>query len=225
MDAQAIELYVRTFNTEMAGRSKRSVRPGSNTSSSTSSRSALRVPAYARNCLEHFGIAAEKIVLVGQERLSFSELVVPERLFRLNHSADVRSRWTYQTIAAAAPAYRSAHDRVYLSRRRFNWRQFERVVANEVEIEDIFRAPRLRDCLSGDLYLSGTGFALCSCLRHGGHLRLRAAQQRLHEARHTSDRAWRPALRRSSGSNASALQSHRGCEKRLHTLCWRKVWP
>ncbi len=99
----------------------------------------VAVPAYARFCLEHFGVASEKIVFVGEERISVSELVVPERLFRLNHSADARSRWTYRTIAAAAPADRPAPDRVYLSRRRFSRRQFERVVANEVEIEDVFR--------------------------------------------------------------------------------------
>jgi hypothetical protein len=100
----------------------------------------VAIPAYARNCLERFTIPVEKIVFVGEERLTFSELVVPERLFRLNHSADVRSRWTYQTIAAAAPAPPSAPNRIYLSRRQFNRRQFERVVANEVEIEDVFRA-------------------------------------------------------------------------------------
>jgi capsular polysaccharide biosynthesis protein len=100
----------------------------------------VEIPPYARSCLEHFGIPLEKVVFVGEERLGFSELVVPERLFRLNHSADVRSSWTYQNIAAAAPVPRSAPDRIYLSRRKFSRRQFERVVANKVEIENVFRA-------------------------------------------------------------------------------------
>ena len=98
------------------------------------------ISAYARDCLEWFGITLDKIVFAGDQRLSFSELVVPERLFRLNHSADVRSRWTYQTIAAAAPLPGSTPSRIYLSRRKFSRRQFDRVVANEIEVENVFRA-------------------------------------------------------------------------------------
>lgn len=100
----------------------------------------VRVPPYTKMCLELFGIPEERIVFVGQDRLQCSELVIPERLFRLNHSADVRSHWTYQAIARAAPINRSMPERVYLSRRKFSHQQFDRVVANEVELEHVFRS-------------------------------------------------------------------------------------
>src|SRR6266481_2720251 len=56
-------------------------------------------PDYARFCLDRFGIDESKIVIVGADPISFDELVVPERLFRLNHSADPRLSWVYQHIA------------------------------------------------------------------------------------------------------------------------------
>lgn len=93
------------------------------------------IPAYVQFCLDRFGIPADKIVFVGSRALAFEELLVPERLFRLNHSADPRSRWTYQQIAQAARPPAIPSPRLYLSRRRFSRTNFERVVANEVEME------------------------------------------------------------------------------------------
>lgn len=99
----------------------------------------LGVPAYVQFCLDVFEIPFDKIVFVGSEALAFEELLVPERLFRLNHSADPRSRWTYQHLAKAAQAPSDPSPRLYLSRRRFSRTNFERVVANELEMEREFQ--------------------------------------------------------------------------------------
>ncbi len=98
----------------------------------------LQIPAYVRFCLDRFEIPVEKIAFVGSEALTFEELLVPERLFRLNHSADPRSRWTYQHLSRETRAPFPASSRLYLSRRRFSRTNFERVVANEVEMEREF---------------------------------------------------------------------------------------
>lgn len=95
----------------------------------------VEIPAYVQFCLNQFEIPVDKIVFVGSETLAFEELVVPERLFRLNHSADPRSRWTYQQIARAARPPILLSPKLYLSRRRFSRTNFERVVANEVGME------------------------------------------------------------------------------------------
>jgi hypothetical protein len=97
-------------------------------------------PDYARFCLNRFGIDEKRIVFVDTEPLLFDELVVPERLFRLNHSADPRLHWVYDHIAGAAPEPTIPRPQIYLSRRRLSRRNFQRVVANEVEIEAAFRA-------------------------------------------------------------------------------------
>jgi capsular polysaccharide biosynthesis protein len=96
-------------------------------------------PAYARFCLERFGIAAEKVHVVGAEPLLVDELVVPERLFRLNHSADPRLRWVHGQVAGGLAAPPGASRRIYVSRRRFSRRHLTRVVANEVFVERVFR--------------------------------------------------------------------------------------
>lgn len=101
-----------------------------------------RIRGYVAFCLERFGIDPERIVLGAAPR-AFERLVVPERLLRLNHSADARLRWVYATIAGTAVAGAAArrHERhVYISRRRFNARKFSRVIANEVRIEALFRS-------------------------------------------------------------------------------------
>jgi hypothetical protein len=97
------------------------------------------IPPFVAFCFRQFGIDLDKVVIVGSEPLAFDELVVPERLFRLNHSADPRSRWVYQHIANDARAPATAASRLYLSRRRFSRGNFERVVANEVDMEAEFR--------------------------------------------------------------------------------------
>jgi hypothetical protein len=100
----------------------------------------LAMPAYVKFCLDRFGIPPEKVVFVGPTALEFEELVVPERLFRLNHSADRQSRWTYRHIAEGTPPPPVEAPRLYLSRRRFSRTNFERVVANEVAVEAEFEA-------------------------------------------------------------------------------------
>lgn len=96
-------------------------------------------PSYVKFCLSRFGIAEEKIRVVGSEPIMFDELVVPERLFRLNHSADARLRWVYAQIASGLDQPLGASSRLYVSRRKFSRRNFDRVVANEVWIERAFQ--------------------------------------------------------------------------------------
>ncbi len=98
----------------------------------------LEIPAYVQFCLDRFEIPVEKIAFVGSEALTFEELLVPERLFRLNHSADPRSRWTYQHLSSETQEPFPPSPRLYLSRRHFSRTNFERVVANEVEMEREF---------------------------------------------------------------------------------------
>ena len=76
---------------------------------------------------------------MGGEDLAVDELVVPERLFRLNHSADPRASWIYQHIAEGCPAPTEPAPKLYLSRRRFSRANFERVIANEVDVEAEFK--------------------------------------------------------------------------------------
>jgi hypothetical protein len=97
------------------------------------------MPAYAQFCLARFGIAPEKVVFAQETPLVLDEVVVPERLLRLNHSADPRLRSVYSRIGAAVPHPPERGRRVYLSRRGLNMRKFHRVVANEVQIEAVFR--------------------------------------------------------------------------------------
>lgn len=97
------------------------------------------IPGYAEFCLRRFGIDPAKVVFVGDEPLAFDEMVVPERLFRLNHSADSRVRWVYQHIADGCRAPATPSPKLYLSRRLFSRGNFERVTANEVDMEAEFR--------------------------------------------------------------------------------------
>jgi Glycosyltransferase 61 len=96
------------------------------------------VPPYMRYCLDCFGIPADRVVLVHSDPLVFDEIVVPERLFRLNHSGDPRLRWVYQRIAQSANIERPMPRAIYLSRRKFANSILDRVVANEVQIEHAF---------------------------------------------------------------------------------------
>lgn len=98
-----------------------------------------RIPGYVKSCLDRFGIDPEKIIFVGSEALALEEIVVPERLFRLNHSADPRLKWVYSHIAQGVEAPQDECPRLYLSRRRINQGSFDRVVANEVDVEAEFR--------------------------------------------------------------------------------------
>lgn len=97
------------------------------------------LPDYARYCLEQFHIDPQKIVVVGNVPIAFDELVVPERLSRINHSSDPRLRSVYERIAAPTKPPGRPNRRLYVSRRRFNFKQFHRNVANEVHIEALFK--------------------------------------------------------------------------------------
>lgn len=99
----------------------------------------LSRPDYSHYCLARFGIAPEQVRFASDEVLRCAHLTVPERLLRLNHSADVGLRWVYERIAAEAERPPGRPERVYLSRRRFSRRNFDRVMANEVLIENVFR--------------------------------------------------------------------------------------
>jgi hypothetical protein len=97
------------------------------------------VPDYVKYCFDRFGIREDKVVFARSETLAFDEMVVPERLFRLNHSSDPRLRWVYGHVAEGVRAPIAAPARLYVSRRRFSQRGLFRVVANEAHIETAFR--------------------------------------------------------------------------------------
>ena len=97
------------------------------------------IPEYALQCLRAFGIDSGKVVIVGDDAFSLEEIVVPERLFRLNHSADPSLRWVYQEICRKIVTAGKLLDRVYVSRRNLSFRKLTRVIANEVLVEKLFK--------------------------------------------------------------------------------------
>ena len=97
------------------------------------------IPDHVRFCFKQFGIREDQLVFAGDQPLAFDELVIPERLFRLNHSSDPRLRWVYRHVTQGARAPAVAPRRLYLSRRRFSQRDLFRVVANEAHIETAFQ--------------------------------------------------------------------------------------
>lgn len=102
-----------------------------------------RFPGYALQCMRVFGIDPDKVVIMGEEAMAFEELVVPERLFRLNHSVDPALAWVHRRIGsqfeAGAEAGVETPERIYLSRRKLSFKQLTRVIANEVLVEQLFR--------------------------------------------------------------------------------------
>lgn len=98
-----------------------------------------KIPDYAKHCMRVFGIGPEKVVIIGEESMGFEELVVPERLFRLNHSADPALAWVHRQIRIQAKKQEAPVGRVYLSRRKVSLKQLTRVIANEVLVENLFR--------------------------------------------------------------------------------------
>ena len=96
------------------------------------------IPGFARYCLERFGVDPARVVLAGAEPIGFEEMIVPERLLRLNHSADPSLRRVYAALAAAGGRDTPPDRRIYLSRRRLAAHNFERVVANEMRVEALF---------------------------------------------------------------------------------------
>jgi capsular polysaccharide biosynthesis protein len=97
------------------------------------------VPDHVKFCFKQFGIREEQVVFARDEALAFDELLIPERLFRLNHSSDPRLRWVYRHVTEGARPPAVAPERLYLSRRRFSQRDLFRVVANEAHIETAFQ--------------------------------------------------------------------------------------
>lgn len=96
------------------------------------------IPEYALQCLRAFGIDPRKVVIMGDDAFSFEEMVVPERLFRLNHSADPSLRWVYQEICRKMAAEGLVLEKVYVSRRHLSLKNLTRVIANEVLVEKLF---------------------------------------------------------------------------------------
>ena len=96
------------------------------------------IPEYALQCLRAFGIDPRKIVIMGDDALSFEEIIVPERLFRLNHSADPSLRWVYQELCRKVAAAGKSPEKIYVSRRHLSLKKLTRVIANEVLVEKLF---------------------------------------------------------------------------------------
>lgn len=96
-------------------------------------------PQYALQCLRAFGIDPDKIVIMGEDAMAFEDLVVPERLFRLNHSADPALAWVHRKIISQVDEVAKPIERIYLSRRKISLKHLTRVIANEVLVEKLFR--------------------------------------------------------------------------------------
>jgi capsular polysaccharide biosynthesis protein len=97
------------------------------------------IPEYALQCMCAFDIDPSRIVIMREEAMAFEDLVVPERLFRLNHSADPALAWVYRKISSQIEGGGEPLDQIYLSRRKISLKQLTRVLANEVLVEKLFR--------------------------------------------------------------------------------------
>jgi hypothetical protein len=98
-----------------------------------------RFPGYALQCMRAFGIDPDKVVIMGGNAMSFEDLVVPERLFRLNHSVDPALAWVYRKLNTCIAERCKPIERIYLSRRKLSLKKLTRVIANEVLVEKLFR--------------------------------------------------------------------------------------
>ena len=96
------------------------------------------IPEYALQCLWAFGIDPRKVVIMGDDAMSFERIIVPERLFRLNHSADPSLRWVYQELCRKVAAAGETPEKVYVSRRHLSLKKLTRVIANELLVERLF---------------------------------------------------------------------------------------
>lgn len=97
------------------------------------------LPDYALQCMRVFDIDPDKVVIMREEAVAFETLVVPERLFRLNHSVDPALAWVHREITSQIDEVPKPLERVYLSRRRLSLKHLTRVIANEVLVEKLFR--------------------------------------------------------------------------------------
>lgn len=103
-----------------------------------------KIPDFALKCFSATGIDPDKIILMGDQAVAFDELWVPERLLRLNHSADPSLRWVFRTISSRSNAASKPSERIYLSRRKLSFRNLTRVIANEVMVEKLFHLAGFR---------------------------------------------------------------------------------
>ena len=93
---------------------------------------------YMRFCLRAFDIPEERLTFVDTTPVVFDEVVVPARLFQINKAADERMRWVYETISHSASDSGPSPSRIYLSKRKFSSTHRRRVIANEIQIEQLF---------------------------------------------------------------------------------------
>jgi len=97
------------------------------------------IPEYAKIVFQRMQVDVERVKVVGTEPILMKEIVVPERLVRLNHSADRSLRRIYNRIANVTGDSETPSRRVYISRRKLTAKSWNRVVANEVAIEAVFK--------------------------------------------------------------------------------------
>jgi hypothetical protein len=94
-------------------------------------------PPFSRYILERFQIPIDRVIFAATDQIFADEIIVPERLLRLNHSVDSRLGWVYSHVAEGIAPLRGSR-RIYLSRRKVSRRSHLRVCANEASIERQF---------------------------------------------------------------------------------------
>ena len=144
---------------------------------------------FVRYCLERFGLDPARIVFADGGPLEVDELVVPERLLRLNHSADPRLRRVYERLTAEVRDPAPPTERIYLSRRSYNRTKFERVIANEVRIERLFRRRGFSIVYPEQLPFPDQLRLYSNASGDRRNVRLVAAQQHLHATGNRRHRA------------------------------------
>lgn len=144
------------------------------------------IPSYMKYCLDEFGIPQDRIVVIGEHSVRFEEMVVPSRLFSIGDRVDPSMRRVYERFTGKIPSNRNAPTHIYLSRRRHSRNGADRLVANEVLIENAFKrrgfsvifpetlefAEQLSiyssvECLAG---ISGSSLHNSVFMRPGGHV-------------------------------------------------------
>ena len=95
-------------------------------------------PPFSRYILQKFQIPIDRVVFAASDQISADEIIVPERLLRLNHSVDSRLAWVYSHVTQGITPIQDGSLRIYLSRRRLSRRSHLRVCANEASIERRF---------------------------------------------------------------------------------------
>ena len=93
---------------------------------------------FSRYLLKKFQIPIDRVIFAASDQISPDEIIVPERLLRLNHSVDSRLAWVYSHVTQGIPPIQDGSRRIYLSRRKVSRRSHLRVCANEASIERRF---------------------------------------------------------------------------------------